>query len=45
MEGTLIGKVFTVGSIPHSFAAQYAAFGAFSYDYYYQNLNEELHAQ
>jgi RHS repeat-associated protein len=45
MEGTLIDTAFTVGSIPYAFAAQYAAFGAFSYDYYYQNLNEDSHAK
>jgi RHS repeat-associated protein len=45
IDETFIGTAFNAATIPHAFAAQYAAFGALSYDYYYQNLNKELHAQ
>lgn len=38
MEKTWYGTVFTVGSIPPAFYAQYSALGVYSYDYYYQNL-------
>lgn len=38
MESTWYGTAFTVGSIPPAFYAQYTAFGAHAYDYYYRNL-------
>ena len=41
MENVWYGTAFTVGSIPPSFALQYAGFGAYNYNYYYHNLTKE----
>jgi len=41
LEDTFAGTLFTVGSIPPAFAAQYAAFGAYNYGYYLDSLTEK----